>query len=148
MIFDSQKIQQLIGYTFKNERLLKTAFTHKSYHGIDSKVNNERLEFLGDSVLGFVISDHLYHLSSKKDEGTMTQLKQTYVSTKPLAKAIRDLGVSEYLICGQSINYEASTNDRFLENLFEALVGAIYIDGGLEQARIFIKNYLSFIVYI
>lgn len=142
MIFDSQKIQQLIGYTFKNETLLRTAFTHKSYHGNDFKINNERLEFLGDSILGFVVSDYLYHLKSKKNEGTMTQLKQTYVSTKPLAKAIRNLGVSEYLICGQSINYEASTNDRFLENLFEALVGAIYLDGGFDQAQIFIKNNL------
>ena len=140
MIFDAEKIQSLIGYRFKDINLLKTAFTHKSYHGSDFKTNNERLEFLGDSLLGFVIADYLYSKKKRVAEGVMTKEKQALVSTKPLASAVRTLKISEYIIQGQSLNYDASSNDRLLENLFEALVAAIYLDGGFSCAEKFIKD--------
>lgn len=142
MIFDAEKIQSLIGYRFKDINLLKTAFTHKSYHGSDFKTNNERLEFLGDSLLGFVIADYLYSKKKRVAEGVMTKEKQALVSTKPLASAVRTLKISEYIIQGQSLNYDASSNDRLLENLFEALVAAIYLDGGFSCAEKFIKDNL------
>ena len=145
MIFDSEKVQRIIGYSFKDERLLKTAFTHKSFHSKGEKqYNNERLEFLGDSLLGFIVADHLYKKCKGKDEGIMTKEKHSLVSTKPLAQAIKNLALNEYIIQGESLDYNAGTNDRLLENLFEALVAALYLDGGFEVAKNFVvKNLLQ-----
>lgn len=141
-MIDVQLIEQKIGYCFKNKDLLLAAFTHKSYHGNKSRKNNERLEFLGDSVLGFVVADYFFRRKKGVSEGDMTQQKQSVVSTKPLASAVRRLGIDEHVIQGESLNYSASKNDRLLENLFEALVAAIYLDGGLEESRTFIVNNL------
>lgn len=141
-MIDLVAIESKIGYTFKNKDLLIVAFTHKSYHAKNHNVNNERLEFLGDSILGFVVAEFLFSSKKRISEGDMTQLKQSIVSTKPLANAVRGMAIGEYVIQGESLNYSASKNDRILENLFEALVAAIYLDGGLEPSKAFIKNNL------
>ncbi len=142
MSFDCEKVQEILNYSFKNTQLLKTAFTHKSYHGNESTKNNERLEFLGDSLLGFIVADYLYRNNKIGNEGKMTQIKQQYVSTKPLSNVIRRLGLHEFIIQGESLKRLASSNDRLLENLFEALVAALYLDGGFEVAKKFIKDNL------
>lgn len=141
MNFDSNSIEKIIDYSFKNKLLLQSAFTHKSFHGSNVS-NNERLEFLGDSILGYVVTEYLYKQGKKITEGQMTSLKQRYVSTKPLANAIRLLGLQDYIIQGESLNYSAGLNDRLLENLFEAIVAALYLDGGLECAVAFIHQNL------
>ena len=141
-MIDLNVIEQKINYCFKNKDLLIVAFTHKSYHGKNHVANNERLEFLGDSILGFIVADYLFAAKKRISEGEMTQLKQSIVSTKPLADAVRAMGIGEYVIQGESLNYVASKNDRILENLFEALVAAIYLDGGLQPCKIFITNNL------
>lgn len=146
MSYDADKIQEIIGYKFSDKKLLERAFIHKSYHGNLNNGNNERLEFLGDSVLGFVIADFIYRNLKKSDEGKMTKLKQLYVSTKPLAEAIKRLGLQKYLICGKSLNYDVSQNNGLLENLFEAIVASIYLDGGIENARDFITSSLINVV--
>ncbi len=142
MSFDCESVQKILNYSFKNPQLLITAFTHKSYHGSDSTKNNERLEFLGDSLLGFVVADYLYRNNKIGNEGKMTQIKQQYVSTKPLSNVIRCLGLHEFIIQGESLRHLAASNDRLLENLFEALVAALYLDGGFEIAKKFIKDNL------
>ena len=140
MIFYLDEVQKKLGYTFKNAELLRQCFTHKSFSDEEKgELNNERLEFLGDSVLGFVVTDFLYK-NSKYSEGNMTNLKQRVVSCKPLADAIIKLKVEEYLLKHSSM--EISNNIR--ENLFESIVAGIYLDGGLENARNFIhKNLLN-----
>ena len=141
-MIDLNAIEQKINYCFKNKKLLIAAFTHKSYHSREHSVNNERLEFFGDSILGFIVAEHLFSIKKRISEGDMTQLKQSIVSTKPLAEAIRRIDVAEYVIQGESLNYSASTNDRILENLYEALVAAIYLDGGMDQCKQFITTSL------
>lgn len=143
MILKTEEIQNILNYQFKNQKLLLTAFTHKSYRGNDSKQNNERLEFLGDSILGFVVADYLYKQGhGRTNEGQMTVLKQRYVSTKPLANAIEKLGLQKYLLLGDGLTLGGTHDDRLMENLFEALVGALYLDGGILAATEFIKRNL------
>ena len=142
-MFELEKIQSKLNYKFNKSKLLLTAFTHKSYRGELSKENNERLEFLGDSILGFVVSDYLYHLGrGKRDEGKMTVQKQGLVSTKPLAQAMRKLELHEFLLLGDGMAFGGAHDDRLLENLFEAIIGALYLDGGIEVAKTFIENSL------
>lgn len=141
-MIEVELIERKINYCFKNKDLLLAAFTHKSYHGNKSRKNNERLEFLGDSVLGFIVADYFFRKKKGVSEGDMTQQKQAVVSTKPLAAAVRRIGIDEYVIQGESLNYSASKNDRLLENLFEAVVAAIYLDGGLDEAKAFITKFL------
>ena len=142
-MFEFDKIQFKLGYTFKKNKLLLRAFTHKSYRGELSNENNERLEFLGDSVLGLVVSDYLYHQGKgKRNEGKMTVQKQGLVSTKPLAQAMKELNLHEHLLLGDGLSFGGPQDDRLLENLYEAIVGAIYLDGGIEIAKEFINNSL------
>ncbi|MBR5439902.1 MAG: ribonuclease III [Clostridia bacterium] len=139
MIFYLDEVQKKLGYSFKDAELLRQCFTHKSYSDeAKGELNNERLEFLGDSVLGLVVTEYLYK-SSKQNEGSMTNLKQQFVSCKPLANAIKKLKIEEYMLKNSSMN-EVSDNIR--ENLFESIVGGIYLDGGLEKARAFIYQNL------
>lgn len=142
MSFNAEEIQRKIKYDFKDQGILKRAFTHKSYHGQDKQGNNERLEYLGDSLLGFIVAEHLFRKYKNCDEGKLTQEKQRLVSTKPLATVVRNLQLQEYIIQGESLDYEAGTNDRLLENLFEALIAALYLDGGLQVAIKFINENL------
>ena len=123
-MFEFDKIQSKLGYNFKKNKLLLRAFTHKSYRGELSSENNERLEFLGDSVLGFIVSDYLYHQGKgKRNEGKMTVQKQGLVSTKPLAQAMRELDLHEYLLLGDGLSFGGPQDDRLLENLYEAIIG-------------------------
>ncbi len=134
------EVENKIGYTFKNKDLLRQCFTHASYHKDKKKKrDNERLEFLGDSVLGFVVADYLYK-NKHSDEGVMTENKQGIVSKKPLASAIDKLSLDGYLLKNETLK----VTDSLKENLFEAIVAGIYLDGGLEDARKFIiKNLIS-----
>lgn len=139
MIFYHADAQEKIKYTFKNSNLLRQCFTHSSYsneHKGDK--SNERLEFLGDSVLGLIITEYLYK-NKREDEGGMTNDKQRIVSTKPLSDAIKNLGLEQYLLV--SNGETRIITDKVCENLFEAIVGGIYLDGGYEEAKKFVlKN--------
>ena len=139
--FDYKAVEGLIGYTFNNKDLLKSAFTHRSYSHENGGYNNERLEFLGDSLLGFVVAEHLFRKKGKSDEGKMTREKQNLVSKIPLSRAIENLGLQKYIIFGESVSSN-SNNPSFSENLFEALVASIYLDGGFDQAKDFIYRFL------
>ena len=98
---------------------------------------------MGDSILGFVVSDYLYHLGrGKRDEGKMTIQKQGFVSTKPLAQAMRKLELHEFLLLGDGMAFGGVQDDRLLENLYEAIIGALYLDGGIEVAKTFITSSL------
>lgn len=126
-----------IEYEFKNKNLIKTALTHTSYaHDTGSEVNNQRLEFLGDSVLSFIVADYLYEHFSVYDEGHLTELRAACVCEKSLAAAARKLGLGDELKLGRS---ERGAGGRekasILADTYEAVLGAIFLDGGIEESR-------------
>ncbi len=136
------EIEKIIGYTFRDKSLLETAFTHSSFTNEHHFENNEKLEFLGDSVLNFVVAELLY-LSSLEDEGAMTASRASIVSREPLATAIEKLGLLKYLRIGIGVSKTRNWSTKFKSNLFEAVLGAIYLDGGMENAKHFVYNHLG-----
>ena len=120
-------------YTFADRALLETCFTHASYaaeHGCES---NERLEFLGDAVLGFLVADELY-AAGGASEGEMTARRIRYVAAPPLAEAVRRAGLDVFLRFAG-----VGPGEKAVSSLFEALVAGIYLDGGLSAARAFVR---------
>lgn len=125
-----------------DQKLLIQAFTHRSYLNEVKKPaeSNERLEFLGDSILSFVISDHLYRNYPQFNEGILTNLRSLVVNTKSLAKESRSLGFGKNLLLSKGEEESnGRENDSILANTFEAFIGALYMDQGIEA----IKEFLS-----
>ncbi len=147
MIFYVDDCEQKIGYSFKNKNLLRQCFTHASYsHEHKNQNSNERLEFFGDAILEYCISEYLYEKYPDCDEGKLTKLRQNLVSGKPLAEAIKKCGLDEFILYGEGEKKNLSGNHAAAcENLFEAIVAGIYTDegGGLEAAKKFIFDKLS-----
>ena len=136
------EIQSQINYSFNNNELLDTSLTHSSFANESKMENcesNERLEFLGDVVINLVVSEYLYRRFSKLPEGELTKRRATVVCESSLAFAARKVNLGEYLLLGKGEEATGGTNrDSILADAFEALIGAIYIDGGLERARDFL----------
>ncbi len=136
------EIQKRIGYRFSDVAILETAFTHSSYANEHGCEDNERMEFLGDSVLNFIVARELY--LSGQNEGAMTEERKRMVSREPLALAVEHLGIFEYLRMGEGAKKEVALSVKFKSNLFEAVVGAIYIDSGsVEECERFINSHLK-----
>lgn len=138
--------EKKIGYRFKNGAFLKHALSHRSFALSEngSPLNsNERLEFLGDALLGFVVGEHLYHAYPAKLEGELSRLRSLLISRKALKTAADNIGLSEVLFLSHS---EEKTGGRtrfsINTNAFEALVAAIYLDGGLKPAKRFIDKHV------
>ena len=132
------EIEKKIGYKFKDPEILKECLTHPSYPFLEKGENDyDRLEFLGDSVLGFIVADYLFR-KSNDNEGKLTECKKNIVSSKPLCTATNKLGIWEYMLKSAHLK----VTDNMKENLFESMVGAIYLDGGLEEAKRFIYSNL------
>ena len=144
MIFYMQECEEKLGYSFKDKAILRQCFTHSSYsHEHGNGKNNERLEFFGDSILGFLTAEYLVSKYPSADEGALTEFKQQLVSRKPLAAAIKRAGLGDFLLYGEGESRNSPENHEAAhENLFEALVAGIYIDGGIEPTRKFVKNFL------
>lgn len=140
------KIQE-IKSDFKDTDLFNLAFTHRSWvNENDSPLGtNERLEFLGDAVLEFVVSQYIYNKFPQKDEGFLTYLRSRVVDTKNLAEAAKNLGVADniFLSKGEE-NSGGRSNPAILANTVEAIIGAIYLDQGLENAKKFIDENILF----
>ncbi len=138
-----EEIQEVIRYRFKEPELLVRAFTHTSFANekhIPSQDSNERLEFLGDAVIALVTNRFLYEKYEKENEGFLTRVKSLAVSKPSLSKAAAVLGLGKYLLLGKG--EEASggqQRDSSLSNVFEALTGGIYLDGGLDPASVFLR---------
>ncbi|ANE22465.1 ribonuclease III [Denitrobacterium detoxificans] len=136
--------QDILGYRFTNERYLLSAITHPSaVEGKPVKFSYERLEFLGDSILGAVVADAAFHKFSEIDEGGLTRIKVSLVSGASLSHVASELGFADFIIFGLS---ERGTGRRglhsALENVYEAIVAALYLDGGMDAAREFISKTL------
>ena len=143
MIFVMYECEERVGYTFKDKTLLRTCFTHSSYSHEHGGKNNERLEFFGDSILGFIVTEYLFNKFPDDGEGKLTVYKQQIVSRKPLAEAIVRLGLNDYILYGEGERRNSPEHhEAACENLYEALVAGIYIDGGEDEAKKFIKRTL------
>lgn len=135
-MFSVEKIEEKINYKFKNKELLKTAFTHSSLANEKRTASNERLEFLGDSVLSLVITDRIYH-HFKLSEGDLSKIRASLVSEDSLSLIMEELGMDEQLLCGAAFNGKKPTKAMVADS-FEAMVAAIYLDGGEGAAKNFI----------
>jgi len=139
--------ERRLGYRFSDPSLLETALTHRSHsyeRGRDRVGNYERLEFLGDSLLGFLAAEWLYREDGRADEGTLSRRRQGVVRTTTLARAAGRLALGEAVLLGKG---EESTGGRekrsLLADTFEAVLGAVYLDGGIKAARAFVRRHLK-----
>lgn len=139
-----QKVEENIGYTFKDKGLLKKALTHTSYAYENKIESNEKLEFLGDSILEFISSKYLYHHFPKLKEGEMTKVRATVVCEKSLYKVAKLHNFSDFLYLGKSERKTGGENrPAVLADSIEAVIAAIYLDGGIQEAEKFIIDNLK-----
>ena len=141
-----EQLEQIIGYTFQNKKLLKQALTHSSYAN-EKKLGklgcNERLEFLGDAVLELISSDFLYAKFTQVPEGELTKKRASLVCEPSLAYCARQFGLPQYLLLGKGENMTGGRNrDSIVSDATEALLGAIYLDGGFEPAKDFVLKFI------
>ena len=138
-------VEARLEYLFRNPELLSLALRHESYANEvgDPSLSNERLEFLGDAVLGLVICHNLYSQFPQASEGRLAQMKSHLVSTPQLAKQARSLDLRESLSLGRGEAAQAGERNSLLADAFEAVVGAIYLDGGFDAAQGFILKNMS-----
>ncbi len=136
------QLQELLGHTFADAGLLEEALTHASAGGRE-RFTNERLEFLGDAVLDLVISDHLFEALPDAHEGDMTHARSLVVSRRALARVGRALGLEKHLRVDEGIQQREPYPISILAGVYEALVAALYLDGGMAPARDFILRTLG-----
>ena len=136
-----EKCESLIGYTFKDKQLLSKSLTHASISRtrLDS---NERLEFLGDAVLGLLVCQILYEIYPDQTEGELTRIKSIVVSRETCAKVAKNLDLQEHILVGNGFNPSEEIPSSIFAGVFESVIAAIYIDGGLTHAREFIVTHL------
>jgi ribonuclease III len=134
--------QEVIGYRFRDVTLLHEALTHAS--GANHRlVSNERLEFLGDAILGAVVCDLLFRKFPDYLEGDLTRIKSIVVSRTTCAKISEALGIDEFLIIGKGMGSHDQTPSSMMADVFESLIGAVYLDGGMEAAGRFIVRHIE-----
>jgi len=139
------KLEEKINYKFKNQELLKKAFTHKTYayEAKNPLEFNERLEFLGDSILGFIIAEQLYKANKYFSEGELTRRRSTLVNNNYLAEKAEEIGIGNFLFLGKGESkLLGNKNPTNLANALEALIGAIYLDSDIETVKNFILTNL------
>lgn len=139
-------MEERIGYTFKNRGLLQQALTHSSYAN-ERRINRvddyERLEFLGDAVLELVSSEFLFEKYSQLSEGDLTKQRASMVCEPALAFCARDLRLEEYILLGKGEESSGGRKkDSIISDVMEAVIGAVYLDGGMEAARSYIDRFV------
>ncbi len=138
-----KNLEKIIKYKFKKKKTLILSLTHKSY----SINHNERLEFLGDSILNFIITKKIYKKYKNIKEGLMTRIRSKLVNKKNLFKIAKKIKLNKYIILGNSENKQEKQNKSIISNALEALIGAIFIDSNIKNIEKIIKN-LFFKKYI
>ena len=139
----TKEIEKKLGYSFTDKALLKSALTHKTYAFEASQPveYNERLEFLGDSVLNFIVAEKLYLTNKYFSEGELTRRRSLGANNRVLADAAKRLNLGEYILLGKGeLKQSGSENPKTLANCLEAIIGAIYLDSNLLDVRNFILN--------
>lgn len=141
MIFDVSEVENAIGYEFKDKNLLRKCFTHSSYANEHGAEDNELLEFFGDSIVEFVVTEYLYK-NATGDEGELTKWRADIVSKTPLLKIVIKMGLDKYLLLGNGQTKIHNVTDKMYSSIYEALVAGIYLDGGFIPVKKFIENTL------
>ncbi len=132
------RLQRILDYRFRRPETLVTALIHRSYHGGDAGPgeSNERMEFLGDSVLSLVVNDHLYHRYPERSEGDLTKMKSVIVSKQVLAHVAKKIGLGSFVLVSENARRAGvSGMESVLADTLEAVLGSIFLDGGFEAAR-------------
>ena len=139
------EFESIIGYEFKNRNFIKTALTHSSYANERGQGEcNERLEFLGDSVLGIITAEYFYHNLNHLPEGEMTKKRAACACEKSLYKFAKEIDLGKYIFLGKGEeNMGGRDRASILADAFEAVIAAIYLDGGLENARRFVLRFVK-----
>lgn len=138
-----ESLEAKLNYKFKNIDLLKNALVHSSYaneirNGVFS---NERLEFLGDSVLSIIVAEHIYNKYPNMPEGELTRLRASLVCEKSLCFFSRELNLGDFLLLGKGeVKNGGRERDSILADAFESVLAAIYLDGGMNAAKVFVQN--------
>jgi ribonuclease-3 len=141
-----EELENRIGYSFKDKELLMTALTHSSFRnetGGEGTDDYERQEYLGDAVLELTISDHVFRTHPEMREGQMTSLRASIVCEPTLARCAKEIGLPDHIRLGKGEDRNNSRNkDSIVSDVFEALIGGIYLDGGMDKARAFIADFV------
>ncbi len=141
-----KELERQIGYVFQNPQLLQNAMCHSSYaneHRQKALHDNERLEFLGDAVLEIASSDFLFHQYPDMPEGKLTKLRASIVCEPTLALCAREIHLEQYLLLGKGEEHTGGRyRDSIISDAMEALIGAIYLDGGFANAKEFVEKYI------
>ncbi len=140
------EFEEVIGYKFSDISLLQTALTHSSYANEKqlSRECNERLEFLGDSVLGVITAEYFYHNHNNLPEGEMTKRRAASACEKSLYGFAKEINLGKYILLGRGEEHTGGRNRAsILADAFEAVIAAIYLDGGLENARKFVLDFVK-----
>ena len=139
-------LEKAIGYRFKNISLLQNALAHSSYANErwhNSLMSNERLEFLGDSILGMTVADHLYRNFPDRPEGELTRMRADMVCEKTLAAVANQIGLGQHLLLGHGEErFGGRTRESILADAVESIIAACYLDGGFESAADFIRTFI------
>jgi ribonuclease-3 len=144
---DVETLERALGYHFRDQRLLETALIHRSRsheQGAGPAANYERLEFLGDALLGFLVADWLYRDDASVSEGVLSRRRQAIVRRATLAEVAHGLGLGEAVRLGRGEEGTGGREKRsLLADLFESVLGAVYLDGGIRAARAFVRRHLG-----
>jgi ribonuclease-3 len=140
MAIDLDKLQQLLNHKFSDPDLARLALTHRSAN----KLNNERLEFLGDSLLGYIIAEILFEIFPQASEGELSRLRAMLVNKNTLAEIAREIDLKNFIQLGSGEKKSGGDNrDSILADAIEALIAAIYLDGGINSCKSLIKDWIA-----
>jgi ribonuclease-3 len=140
---DYNELRRLMNYEFLNESLLCGALSHSSYANEHGTESNERLEFLGDSVLSIVVSSHLYSLYRKLGEGDLSKIRASLVNEEALCRFAEKISLKTYILLGKGEEKRGGRNKAsIIADAFEAVLGAVYLDGGIDKARSYLLQFL------
>jgi ribonuclease III len=135
---DTEELETILNYNFKDSNLLKLSLTHKSFDNIN---NNEKLEFLGDRVLGLIISKKLIEIYPNEKEGIIDKKFANLVNKKTCLSIAKKININKYMYLGESHKFLQRSADKIMSDCLEALIGAIYSDSGLKNSENFILNF-------
>ena len=140
MAIDLDKLQQLLNHKFSDPDLVRLALTHRSAN----KINNERLEFLGDSLLGYVVAEILFEIFPQASEGELSRLRAMLVNKTTLAEIAREIDLKNFIQLGSGEKKSGGDNrDSILADAIEALIAAIYLDGGINSCKSLIEDWIA-----
>lgn len=140
--FPFERVEGVLDYTFKNKQLLYTAFVHSSYAHENKLEGNERMEFFGDAILQYIVTEQLMELYKNKDEGDLSKIRSAIVSMESLTKVVDRLGIEDCVLMSNG-QKKIGKPKKLESNLYEAILCAIYLDGGMECAKKFVLKTLS-----